>query len=720
MGAMMQGIPQTFNNKPRRFVWEYRNSLSETIGYVARFDDDDKKKEIVPYFKRNSGNVWQSGSAIEPRPLFGLDALNQTENNRAVFIVEGEKAATALQSLGLIAITSQGGSNSAHKTDWKPLDGLELVYLLPDNDEAGESYIKAVGAILMNLDKPPALSIVRLPNLPPAGDVVDWIISKIDEVLLDWDGYEPIPKSVIENGALLNDFKEAVKQHSEPVPDEWKVNSEQANTTNWQAPISLESAKLPPWPGDVFPGTIQDFVTALSASTETPPELSAMMVLAAISATAQGKYKVRVKQDYFEPVNIWACAALPPGSRKTAVQMAATAPLAKWENVQREKLEPAIKKAQADDATIRERINYLRKKAAQAKDTDFEQLKKEIADTEANLPEIPTAPQIWAQDVTPENLGTIMSDNNERMAILSDESGIFDILGGRYSGGIPNLDLFLQGHAGSPVRVNRGSRPPVFMQAPTLTFGLSPQPEVLRGLTEKPSFRGRGLLGRFLYVLPPSNLGYRTLDASPIFPDFAARYDGILTGILNQEMAGSKEEPSPYVLKITADALQAWQSFAHKVEAGMREGAAYAHLTDWAGKLPGAVVRIAALLHIARHALVKPWEKEISIEDMSAALRMADVLSVHALAVFDLMGADPALDGARVVLRWIEREGKHEFTFRDCHYAHKTRYQRTAELEPIMEVLIERHYIRPRALKQVQGRPSRFYEVNPAILEKES
>ena len=308
-----------------------------------------------------------------------------------------------------------------------------------------------------------------------------------------------------------------------------------------------------------------------------------------------------------------------------------------------------------------------------------------------------------------------MADNGERMAILSDESGIFDILAGRYSGGIPNLDLFLQGHAGSPVRVNRGSRPPVFMQNPALTFGLSPQPDVLRGLTEKPSFRGRGLLGRFLYALPASNLGYRTLDARPMLPDTRARYEGILTLMLNHE-TGSDEtgNPCPHILKLSGDALQSWQTFAHKVESGMREGGTFAHVTDWAGKFPGAVARIAALLHIARHAMGKPWEREISLEDMAAALRMADALSVHALAVFDLMGADPALDGARVVLRWIEREGKPEFTFRDCHYAHKTRFKRAAELEPIIDVLIERHYIRPRAAK-VAYRPSRILEVNPAI-----
>ena len=37
-------------------------------------------------------------------------------------------------------------------------------------------------------------------------------------------------------------------------------------------------------------------------------------------------------------------------------------------------------------------------------------------------------PQLWTSDVTPENLGVIMAENDDRMAILSDEGGIFDIL----------------------------------------------------------------------------------------------------------------------------------------------------------------------------------------------------------------------------------------------------------------------------------------------------
>lgn len=708
----MQGIPHTFNNKPRRFVWEYRSAQGEPLGYVARFDADGKK-DVVPYFKRMNGHGWQSGSATEPRPLFGLDVLAQADIARAVFIVEGEKAAAALQSLGLVAVTSQGGSKAAPKTDWKPLEGRERIYLLPDNDAPGEAYAEAIALILRGFHKLTGVQIVRLPDLPAGGDVVDWISARLPQ----WEGFEPLPDSGADTAALLAEFQAVVKAHSEPVPAGWLEAT--AAATDWQAPISLQSATLPPWPDDVFPASIQAFVNGLSVSTETPPELSALMVLAAMSAAAQGKYRVRVKPDYFEPVNVWTCAGLPPGSRKTAVQGAATAPLSAWERLQRQIVEPAIKQAQSNHETLTERIGQLRKQAGKAKGAEFEQLKKEIAQLEADLPEIPTPPQVWAQDVTPENLGTIMADNGERMAILSDESGIFDILAGRYSGGIPNLDLFLQGHAGSPVRVNRGSRPPVFMQAPALTFGLSPQPDVLRGLTEKPSFRGRGLLGRFLYALPASNVGYRTFDACAMLLDTRARYEGILTAMLNQETASDEAgKPCAHTLKLSDGALQAWLTFAHKVEAMQREGGAFFHLGDtgWPGKFPGAVARIAALLHIARHALVRPWEHEISLEDMAAALRMADALSAHALAVFDLMGADPALDGARVLLRWIEREGKQEFTFRDCHYAHKTRFKRAPELEPMIDVLTERHYIRPRVAK-VAHRPSRIFEVNPAILE---
>lgn len=427
----MHDIPKIFKNKSRRYVWEYRSINNELLGYVARYDACGKK-EVVPYFYHVNDRSLKSGCPTEGRPLFGLELLGKADSTVSIFVVEGEKSAASLQSLGFVAVTSLGGSQASHKTDWTPLEGHERVYLLPDNDEPGQAYVKATAAILAGLINPPLVFIVRLPGLPPSGDIVDWITTRINHAFMEWDGFRPVPESGIDVKALLHELHKEMEIYSEAVPEEWLTEGE--TITGWQAPISLEATTLPAWPDDAFPGSIQVFVTALSASTETPPELPAMMVLSAMSAAAQGKYRVQVKADYFEPVNIWACAALPSGNRKTAVQMATTAPLIAWEKRQREAVEPDIKQAESNHATLLARISQLRKEAGKAAEADFDKLKEKIAELEAALPEIPTLPQVWAQDVTPENLGTIMAANNERMAVLSDESGIFDILAGRYSG----------------------------------------------------------------------------------------------------------------------------------------------------------------------------------------------------------------------------------------------------------------------------------------------
>ena len=215
----------------------------------------------------------------------------------------------------------------------------------------------------------------------------------------------------------------------------------------------------------------------------------------------------------------------------------------------------------------------MRGKAAKASGADFDRMKVEIAELEAGLPEIPKAPQVWGDDITPENLGTVMADNGERMAILSDEAGLFEMMGGRYSGGIPNIDIYLQNHAGSSVRVNRGSRPPVFLQNPVLTIGISPQPDVLRGLTEKPSFRGRGLLARFLYALPASNLGRRTGEGRPVPENVRRGYAERIEAILSYPMATDRNgEPCPHTLRLSPEAFTAWAAFWQKVEASMGPG----------------------------------------------------------------------------------------------------------------------------------------------------
>ncbi len=490
------------------------------------------------------------------------------------------------------------------------------------------------------------------------------------------------------------------------------INSPETHV--WNAPLPLEGVSLPPWPKDVFPEPFGVFAAELSRSTETPPELAALLTLAAVATAAQKNYQVQVKEDYREPVNLWVLPVLPPASRKSRVYNEISAPLREWEKEKKILFEPVIENATSQRKTLEARLKELRNRAARADGDLYDQLQKEIEICEQQLPNIPVYPQLWTGDVTPEQLGSIMASNDEAMAVLSDEGGVFDILSGLYSDGRANIDLFLQAHSGSPVRVDRKSSPPIFMERALLTMGLTIQPEVIRNICKNKTFRGRGLLGRFLYAIPNSNIGSRSLVEPSMNPSYAARYREAIRAIL-EPSADDQPSDKQYVLCLERDAYMRWLEYAKGVEKLMGDEIGHlSHITDWAGKLPGAIARIAALLHIMRYALHKPSEHLISSKDMVAAIKIGHVLTNHALVVFDLLQEAGSKQEARAIYNWIKEEKLQFVSRRAC--MRKFRRLKKDDLSPIFDILKEHEIFREVEVKVGRGgRPSEIFEVNPLI-----
>lgn len=490
---------------------------------------------------------------------------------------------------------------------------------------------------------------------------------------------------------------------------------------DWPALIPLDAPDLPRLAVESLPAWAGTFARSLSLATETPRELAVAMVLSTCATAAARRLQVRVHDGYFETCNLWLACALPPGNRKSAVQMSAASPLIAWEHDEANRLAPEIEAATSQRKTQEARAKELRGRAAKAADgNEAANLAREVADLEAEIQEVPRLPQLWTSDATPERMGTLLADNAECMAWLSSESGIFDLLAGRYSNGIPNLDLILKSHAGDSERVDRGSRPPVFLAHPSLTIGLSPQPEALRGLAGKPGFRGRGLLARFLYFLPPSPLGYRKLTSKPIPCDVRAAYDAGVKAMLDWPQALDADgNEALHALTLAEDAYQEWHSFALTIESSMRPGGELESFTDWAGKAPGAAVRIAGVLHGIEHAHGDPWGHPITAQTMAQALNIMAVLLRHSVAALDLMGADSTIAAARHAWAWIERNRRSEFTVRDAQQALKGYFPRVSDLREALSVLQERNYIEliDPATDGVGRKPSPTITVRPDIAE---
>ena len=501
------------------------------------------------------------------------------------------------------------------------------------------------------------------------------------------------------------------------VPDE--DPRPEAEPEPWPDLVSLGAPDLPRLRAEVLPGWAGDFAATLAAATETPPELAAGLVLAAAAAPCARRLRVMVAPGHFETCNLWIAVALPPGNRKSAVQSAACRPLVDWERAAAAAAGPEISRAESEAKTLQARANAARTQAAKLKGNEAEAAAVEAAELEGRILPPPVAPQLWTSDATPERLGAMLADQGECLAWLSSEAGIFDLLAGRYSKGIPNLDLVLKSWSGDPERVDRNGRPPVYLESPRLTIGLSPQPDVLRGLSMQPGFRGRGLLGRFFYLLPPSPIGYRDLSrtrpGASVPPAVERAYaEGVRamlawpasSGDFGDSADGEAGPDRPHLLRLDPGAYSEWLEFARAVEAGMRPGGEFEAITDHAAKVPGMAARVAGVLHGIEHAHGQPWGAPIAADTMARALEVAAVCLRHGAAALALMGADPTIAAARAVWAWLERGRRAKATVRETYNALRSTFPRVAPLMDAVEALAERGYIRvDRGAPAGPGRP---------------
>ncbi|MBV8772859.1 MAG: DUF3987 domain-containing protein [Deltaproteobacteria bacterium] len=496
---------------------------------------------------------------------------------------------------------------------------------------------------------------------------------------------------------------------------------------NLEAPVSLYRRTLAELPRNVFPPAIEDMVDATAAFTETPRELPLLNGLGAVAATTQDKFVIEARPGYVEPLNVWVLVGLDSGNRKTGVMKSMVAPIIQFEQALLTQLAPQIEFAQQEYGLAQKRIDEREKKAAPAKDDfQFLTLKQEAEDLRRALPVIPHARKYWEADVTPEALADALAENGGVIAIVSDEGGLFDILSGLYTkNSTANLDNFLKAHSGSPIRVRRKNAPPIDIPNPALTMVVSPQTGVLQGLVANPAFRGRGFLARPLYALPDSTLGHRTNAGTPVPNATIDAYHDCLTAILEiSPQLDQKGNVIPYVLTLSDEAYAVWHAFQQQVEADMREDGRLFHLTDWGGKLPGQLLRVAGNVHVATFANKGATFTELVIAEelMRRVVALGEVLTTHALAVFRLLAADPAVELAKKIWRHVEKRRLLNFRERDALYWLKTSVEDMEQIRAGLDALVNHGYIEelpPPIPRMRKGRPvGQSYKVSDFFATK--
>lgn len=521
-------------------------------------------------------------------------------------------------------------------------------------------------------------------------------------------------------------------------PDEFRraLDMAQAWARDWSAQVDTVAEQLgfaplepfdedkpdalPAFPAEALPPAMRDYALAISESIQVPVDMAAVGLLAVCALAVQSVWKVEIKPDWAEPLNLYALIIARPSERKSPVLREIASPVYNFETAEQARREQPIREGQAKRQILEKRLAAAidaaakpakgKSTAAQAgglcAEQDVYDLQREIAELQEVKPF-----RLLADDVTPEALTSLLAAYGGRIGVFSAEGGLFKILSGLYSGQSANIDGFLKAYSGDPVRVDRKGRPSETIQDPALTLLLMAQPQVLTEIAGNADFSGKGLLARFLYSLPASKVGGRTYRTKPIPADMRDAFCQTLAAML--EVQASHTGPAQIIrLSDEADALS--EAFANVLE--LRLCGDLADVEGWAGKYHGQVARIAGILHCFENGPDAGAEL-LTGGTFQAAATIGAYFLAHAQAALTHAGLTktPLRRDAEYLWRRLQTGGKAYFTRKEVLRLCQ-RFD-AESLRPPLEELARRGYIKlERRRPEGKGRPSETVFISPAAL----
>ncbi len=150
-------------------LYDYRDADGSLLYQVVR-KTGKKFSQRHPDPAKPSEWLWNLKGV--QRVLYMLPELVTAPRDAWIFVVEGEKDAGRLASLGLVATTCSGGAGKWRREYNRHLKNRAVV-VIPDNDDSGRAHAGQIAQSLSGTAE--FVKALELPGLKEKGDVSDWI-----------------------------------------------------------------------------------------------------------------------------------------------------------------------------------------------------------------------------------------------------------------------------------------------------------------------------------------------------------------------------------------------------------------------------------------------------------------------------------------------------------------------------------------------------------------
>jgi hypothetical protein len=631
------------------------------------------------------GWTWNM-QGIERVP-YRLPELLRADPSAPVFICEGEKDCNALHERGLIATTNPGGAGK-----WQPsmsdyLRDREVV-ILPDNDEAGENHANDVARKLFRIAS--SIKVVRLPGLPPKGDVSDW--------LAVGNSTEQLEQLVADTGPH-EDHQGGADAEERDAPD--------------MSVLRLARRSAPALPLDVFDPEWKAWIEHAAAGAACPPDYVAAPFLAFASALIGNARWARATEGWAEPPHLWCGAVGESGDGKSPgadALMRSVLP-----EVERRMSADFPEKLQAWKAASEMHAAKVESWKNDVREAQKKQHAPPLPPTGDPGPE-PQAPRLCQHDVTIEKVATLLASAAPKgLLIVRDELAGWLLGMNQYHDA--GRAFWIEAYGGRSYRVERQRSPePIVVQHLAVAVTGGTQPDKLATL-----FRDAddGLLARFLWFWPeplPFSLNRTAPDAA-----WAVEAFDRLRELDLAPPATPEERARPMMVPLATEALWDLEAFGREMQqcrdqAGGLMRSAY-------GKARGDVLRLSLVLEYlwwcAKPGMNPPPATISHRAFLAAATLVADYFMPMAERVYGDAAVPEADQNATTLARWIFRNRPEEVNVR--HLQREVRLPGLRDAKAIHEAcarLVEANWLFEPARGGAFGqRGKASYRVNPHLPE---
>ena len=645
---------------------QYTNEEGNPLFWRVRLDHPEKGKEIRPIALIDV--EWKIKEPKFPNgtPLYNLHEIHKRPDE-TVWIVEGEKCADALMTLGILSTTS-GGSTSVEKANWSSIYNRHII-IWPDNDNSGIEYARDILSILVNKVVTSEVVNVNQLKLPEKGDCVDWLMAN-DNKLPDGDLYPLLDPKAFES-----------------------LYGDESDEAGWQEkqPLCRSLPEPDPYPVDALGDILGGAVEAMSEVIQAPKAICANSILASATLAIQGHVDV-VIDGRIRPASNFFISIGESGERKSAVDHQALKPHYDYQEELRITHKEELK------VYHRETEAYKKAKDDMLKKNKVYDEKLRALENLGDEPISPLRPFIVSEEPTYEGLVKSLELGQASQGLFSDE-------GGRFIGGHGmNSDNALKTASGlsglwdgkhiSRVRAGDGSS---LLVGRRLSLHLMVQPNIAQMILSNRMLMEQGLLSRCLCVYPKSTAGTRKYKSIDLTNSQAmqAFHDKISEILHSPYTTGNAEnELQPRQVELDSHAKETWQMFHNKVEEQLSSFGQLASIKGLGNKAPEHALRVATVLAGVDTPRISNFSK-ISNGYIRNSTILIQYYLGEALRSFNSGVADPILQEANKLLEWLRTENKKVVTLSEVYQYGPNSIRDARKARNLMEILVEHGYALP-------------------------